>query len=118
MAAVARTDSRLSRIEVFQVLCDEARVFGVDSLQRIALGWARQYHWWCLTAIRRYDRLALVPELSSEVRAYLRRIGAQGGRIGGPAAAARMTPAQRIARAVKANRAAQANRAKLYKNTS
>jgi hypothetical protein len=41
-----------------------------------------------------------------EVREYLKRIGRQGGKIGGRIAAERMTPEERKARAKKAARAA------------
>lgn len=43
---------------------------------------------------------------------YFRKQGAKGGKIGGPAAAANMTPAERKARAMKASQAAAVARTK------
>jgi hypothetical protein len=50
--------------------------------------------------------------LSPDALDYFREQGAKGGKIGGPAAAANMTAAQRKARATKASLAAAAARSK------
>lgn len=50
--------------------------------------------------------------LSAAALAYFREQGAKGGKIGGKIAAARLTPAERIARATKASRAAALVRTK------
>ena len=50
--------------------------------------------------------------LSQDALDYFREQGAKGGKIGGPAAAANMTAAQRKARATKASLAAAAARSK------
>ena len=50
--------------------------------------------------------------LSQDALDYFREQGAKGGKIGGPAAAAKMTAAQRKARATKASLAAAAARSK------
>lgn len=52
------------------------------------------------------------PRLSEDALTYFREQGAKGGKIGGPAAAANMTAAQRKARATKAGRAAAVARTK------
>jgi hypothetical protein len=52
------------------------------------------------------------PRLSEDALTYFREQGAKGGKIGGPAAAANMTAAERKARATKASRAAALARMK------
>jgi hypothetical protein len=52
------------------------------------------------------------PRLSEDALTYFREQGAKGGKIGGPAAAANMTAAERKARATKASRAAALARIK------
>ena len=52
------------------------------------------------------------PRLSEDALSYFREEGAKGGKIGGPAAAANMTAAERKARATKASRAAALARIK------
>jgi hypothetical protein len=46
------------------------------------------------------------PELHPEVRKYLKRITSKGGKIGAAVTNAKLTPAERKARAVKASKAA------------
>jgi len=66
------------------------------------------------TAIRkmREDLDALVEKRRTFSLEYFREQGAKGGKLGGPAAAANMTAAERKARAVKASKAAALARTK------
>jgi hypothetical protein len=56
-----------------------------------------------------------MPKLSDAALAYFREQGAKGGKIGGKRAAAKLTPAQRRARALKASKAAAVARTKRAK---
>jgi hypothetical protein len=59
----------------------------------------------------------MIPKLSDDAREYFRQQGAKGGKIGGKRAAAKLSPTQRKARAIKASKAAALARAKKKRAT-